>query len=210
MRRTTLFCFCGAVAGLAAGVFWKPVYTTTATLTLFDRASEPDTFDQRRREFFTSVRAEVLDSEPLARHADIRLDENQVCTIRFTSSDRRDSQRATLAIVTRFINVSAQRDADTASLAPSRQAILNRLDWLEARTAALEGIPSYMGEATDRTSKGGATVGVELLNPPVVPQRRENQWVLLWAGVGALAGLVAGTSGKSSRLSGLLLAARTP
>lgn len=192
MRRTAVLCLCGAVAGLAAGTLWMPRYTATATLTFVDRASEPATFDQQRMEFFTSVRAEVLSSEPLARHADIRLSEDHVCTIQFTSSDRRDSQHATMAILNRFTAISTRRDADTASLAPSRLAILKRLDRLEAGTAALEGIPSYIGEAADRTSKGGATVGVEVLDPPVVPQRRENGWVLLWMGAGALAGLVAG------------------
>jgi len=83
MRRTALFCLCGAVAGLAAGTLWMPVYTATATLAFVDRVSEPATFDQRRQEFFTAVRAEVLSSESLARHADIRLNENHVCTIRF-------------------------------------------------------------------------------------------------------------------------------
>jgi hypothetical protein len=192
MRRTALFCLCGAVAGLAAGVFWRPVYTATASLAFVDRASEPASFDRRRQEFFAEVRAEVLSSEPLARHADIRLNENHVCTMSFMSSDRSDSQRATQAIVTRFIATAIRRDADTASLAPSRLAILKRLDWLEARTAALEGIPSYMGEASDRTSKGGTTVGVELLDAPGVPQRRENGRALPWVAFGALVGLVAG------------------
>jgi hypothetical protein len=120
MRRTALFCLCGTVAGLAAGVFGRPVYTANATLAFVDRASEPGTFDQRRLEFFTAVRNEVLSSEPLARHTDIRLNENHVCTILFTPSDRRDSLRATQAIVTWFIETSTRRDADTASLASSR------------------------------------------------------------------------------------------
>ena len=192
MKLTALLCLCGAVAGSAAGMLWMPRYTATATLAFVDRAAEPATFDQRRQDFFTSVRAEVLSSESLARHADIRLNENHLCTIRFMSSNRRDSQRATQAIVTRFIGTSMRRDADTGSLPPSRRAILTRLDWLEARTAALEGIPSYMGEASDRTSKGGATIGVELLDPPTVPNGWEYRRGVLLAGVGALVGLVAG------------------
>ena len=165
MRRMTLFCLCGALAGLAVLILWMPRYTATATLAFVDRASEPDTFDQRRQEFFTAVRAEVLRERP---SADIRLNDVHACTIRFTSSDRREAHRVTQEILARFIATSMRRDADTALLAPSRHAILNRLDWLEARTAALEGIPSYTGEASDRTSRGGATVGVELLDPPVV------------------------------------------
>ena len=164
MRRTALFCLCGAVAGLAAWVFWMPRYTATATLTFVDRASEPATFDQRRQEFLTTLRAEVLCERP---SADIRLNDVHACTIRFTSADRREAHRVTQEILARFIDISMRRDADTASLAPSRQAILNRLDWLEARTAALEEIPSYMGDVSDQ-SKGAATVRLELLDPPVV------------------------------------------
>jgi hypothetical protein len=168
MRRTALFCLCGAAAGLAAAVLWMPRYTATATLAFVDRASEPATFGQRRQEFFTTLRAEVLRERP---SADIRLNETHLCAIRFTSSDKREALRVTQDTVTRLIAASLRRDADTAPLAPARRAILNRLDWLEARTAALEGIPSYMGDASDRTSNGGATVGVELLDPPVVTWR---------------------------------------
>jgi hypothetical protein len=56
MRRTALFCLYGTVAGLAAGVFWMPHCTATATLTFVDRALEKETFDQRRMDFFTEVR----------------------------------------------------------------------------------------------------------------------------------------------------------
>jgi hypothetical protein len=200
MKIATVFLsLSGLAAGFAMALLWPRHYTAIATLDFTDQASRPGTLDLRRSEFFEAARAEVLSAgslagirpdepaETLRRDTRIQLAGN-VCTIQFTDTDRHRAQRVTNALISRFFAIAARTGKERRLIPPSRRAMMDRLDWLEARTAKLEGIPSYMGEVSDHIVAGGAFIGVEVLDPPTVAMPSDGWWRWTLVSIGGFAG----------------------